>query len=473
MSFRLRGRLFTTLAAWYYSKMNVRKLVKKVLPRQVFRKVEPYGHWAEAVIENVAFGFPARGLKVIGVTGTAGKTTVCTLITHMLRENGYKVAMMTTVAIDYGDGKGPQHNTTRMTSVGSLKLLQAIKKMRANNVEWLVLETTSHALAQHRVWGVPYSIVAFTNLTHDNVDYHGSFENYREAKLMLFKQCDRNRAGQRIGVTNVDDPSGEMFASAIANPVRYGLENGDLRASDLNLSATVSKFTAKIDDESYAITSHLLGKFNVYNVLAAIGVARAVGLDKTQIEQSIASLESVEGRMNSIDEGQDFSVIVDYAVTPDSYEQLFAAVKPLVKGRIISVFGSAGRRDELKRPIQGEIAAKNSDIVILTEEDDRDQDGMKILEDIAAGVEKAGKVRGRDEFLIHKREDAVQKAIDLAQKDDLVLLLGKGEETVIITNKPGFTPSPGHVYNEDTDAIKRPYNETAAARAALRKRLGK
>lgn len=453
--------------------MSFRSSVKKLMPVGLFVAIEPYGHLVEAVLENIFYGFPARKLKVIGVTGTAGKTTICTLITHMLRESGYKVAMMTTVAIDYGDGLGAQHNTSRMTSLGSLKLLQAIKKIRGNGVEWLVLETTSHALAQHRVWGIPYSIVAFTNLSHDNVDYHGSFENYRKVKLMLFRQCDRNRRGQRVGVANIDDPSGEMFAKAIKNSIRYGLKSGDLRANGVKLSPTTSQFTATIGSDKYDITANLPGTFNVYNCLAAIGVARAAGLDKRQIEQSIASLKSVEGRMNNIDEGQDFSVIVDYAPTPDGFEQVYAAVKPTVKGRIITMFGSAGRRDTLKRPIQGEIAGKNSDIVILTEEDDRDQDGMAIIEEIAAGAEKAGKVKGKDMFFVHKREDAVQKAIDVAQTDDLVLLLGKGEETVIITNKPGFKPVPGHVYNEATDTIQRPYNDTEAARAALRKRLQK
>ena len=453
--------------------MSFRGAVKKLIPVGLFRVIEPYGHLVEAVLENVVYGFPARELKVIGVTGTAGKTTTCVLLTHMLRESGYKVAMMTTVAIDYGDGKGAQHNTSRMTSLGSLKLLQAIKRIRGNGVEWLVLETTSHALAQHRVWGVPYSIVAFTNLSHDNVDYHGSFENYRKAKLMLFKQCNRNKRGQRVGVTNVDDPSGEMFAQAIKNPVRYGLKKGDLRAKDVELEPTASKFTATLGDETYAIKTNLPGEFNVYNCLAAIGVARAAGMNKKQIESSIASLESVEGRMNNVDEGQDFGVIVDYAPTPDAFEQVYAAVKPTAKERIITVFGSAGRRDTLKRPIQGELAGKNSDIVILTEEDDRDQDGMEIIREIAAGAEKAGKREGKDMFFVHKREDAVQKAIDLARKDDLVLILGKGEETVIITNKPGFKPSAGHVYNEATDTIKRPYNDTKAARAALKKRLKK
>ncbi len=453
--------------------MNFRKTVKKLIPSKLFMAIEPYGHFAEAVVENILYGFPARKLQVIGVTGTAGKTTTCTLITHMLRESGYKVAMMTTVAVDYGDGQGAQHNDTRMTSLGSLKLLQAVKRMRGNGVEWLVLETTSQALTQRRVWGVPYTIVAYTNLAHDNFHYHGTFENYRKAKLMLFRQCNRNRKGKRIGIVNADDENGHYFAEAIAHPVTYGLDKGDFRAENVELSPSGSNFTTVIDGATYKIKSQLPGKFNVYNCLAAIGVARAVGLTQDQIEGSMATLKSVEGRMNNIDEGQDFGVIVDYACTPDSFEKLYASVKPMVKGRIISVFGSPGRRDTLKRAIQGEIAGRESDVVILTEEDDRDEDGAAILDEIAGGVEKTGKVRDKDLLLIHQREDAVQKAVDLAQKDDMVLLLGKGEETVIITNKPGFKPSPGHIFNEDTDTIRRHYNETEAARAALKKRLGK
>lgn len=437
----------------------------------MFGRIEPAGHLAEAVLENIAFGFPTRGLKVIGVTGTAGKSTTCMLIHHMLKEGGYKVGLMTTISIDYGDGRGLQHNTTRMTSVGSLKLLKAVKQMKENGVEWLVLETTSHALAQHRFWGVPYSIVAFTNLSHDNVDYHGTFENYRRAKLRLFEQANRNHRGQRTGFVNDDDPSGPYFAAAIKNPVTYGLKNGDFRATEVKLNPGGSSFKTSLEGENYEIKTNLPGEFNIYNCLAAIGVAKVAGLTKEQIESSIASLKSVEGRMNTIDEGQDFTVIVDYAPTPEAFEQVYAAVKPLAKARIITVFGSAGRRDTLKRPIQGEIAGKNSDIVILTEEDDRDQDGMQIIEEIAAGCVKGGKVKEKDLFYEHEREKAVEKAINLARKNDIVLLLGKGEETVIVTNKPGFKPSPNHVYNEATDTIRRDYNETRAARAALKQRL--
>lgn len=453
--------------------MNPRKIVKKVVPKSLFPKIEPYGHLGEAVAENVAFGFPTRGFKVIGVTGTAGKTTTCTLITHLLRESGYKVAMVTTVAIDYGDGKGAQPNSTRMTSLGSLKLLRAAKKMKASGVEWLVLETTSHALAQHRVWSVPYSIVAFTNLSHDNFDYHGTFERYRAAKLMLFKQCNRNRRGQRLGIVNADDPNGHYFAEAITHSVTFGIKSGDLRARDIKLTPTGSHFHAAVGGDEYDVDTYLPGKFNVYNCLTAIGVTRAAGLSRDQIEQGIASLKSVDGRMNNIDDGQDFSVIVDYACTPDAFTKVFAAIKPAVKGRVIAVFGTPGRRDEIKGPIQGEIAGENADIIILTEEDDRDQDGSRLMELIASGADKAGKTRGKDLLMIHNREDAVQKAIDLAKKDDMVLLLGKGEERVIITNKPGFAPTTGHIYNEVTDTVRRPYNESEAARTALKKRLNK
>lgn len=450
--------------------MSLRSVVKKLIPKSLFIKIEPYGHWLEAIIENIIYLFPLRGLQVIGVTGTAGKTTTCTLVSNILKENGYKVATMTTISIDYGDERGPIHNTSRMTSLGSLKLIKAVKQIKANNVEWLILETTSQALSQHRVWGVPYTIVGFTNLGHDNFHYHGSFEKYRQAKLMLFKQANKNRSGYRVGVVNIDDPNGHYFAKAIKYPLTYGLKNANLMATDIKLSPSGSQFKAKIDNDVYSIKSNLPGLFNVYNCLAAIGITRTVGLSIRQIEKGIASLKSVEGRMNSINEGQDFGVIVDYATTPETFKEVFSTIKPVVKGRIISVFGSAGRRDESKRAIIGEIAAKNSDIVILTEEDDRDQDGIKILEEIAAGVKKAGKILNQDLLIIHDREAAVNQAIKMAKKGDMVLLLGKGEETVIITNKPGYKPSAGHIYNEATDTIRKPYNESAVARAALKSR---
>lgn len=428
----------------------MRELVKKLIPINLFKKIEPYGHGAEAILANIIYGFPARNLKVIGVTGTDGKTTTSTLITAMLRDAGYKVGMMTTISLDLGDGPIP--NPTRLTTVTSFGLQRGMKKLAKANVDWVILETTSHALAQYRVWGVPYSVVAMTNITHEHLDYHGTFENYRDAKKRLFELCNKNTKGLRVGVANVDDPSGELFAKAIANPVRYGVEKGDLRARNVKTTTKGSTFEVVTPNGHFDIKVNLPGSFNVYNTLAAVGVGQAVGLSDEQIAKGIASLDVVEGRMNSIDEGQSFSVIVDYAHTPVSFEKIFSEVKPVTKGRMIVVFGSAGRRDEAKRPLQGKVAGEMCDIVVITEEDDRDQDGEQIMNQIAEGAERAGKVRNKDLFLIHDRARAIEKAIGIAKAGDTVLLLGKGHETSILGNFG-----------------KRDWDEAGAARTALQK----
>ncbi len=446
----------------------MRSLIKKIVPAGVFHKVEPAGHKLEAVIEEVFYGFPAKNLKVIGVTGTDGKTSTCTLITAMLRHAGFKVAMMTTISVDYGDGI-VHSNPTRLTSLGSLQLVRELKKIKAAGAEWLVLETTSHALAQYRVWGVPYTIGVMTNVGHEHLDYHGTFERYRDAKKMLFEHVNSNKNGLQVGVANADDPSGELFAASVKNPVLYGMKKGDLRAEDVTLTPSGSRYSAVIGNEKYRITCHLPGSFNVYNSLAAVAVGRAVGLTASQIEQGIASLDSVEGRMTRVDEGQDFDVIVDYAHTPESFEKVFKEVKPLVQGKMIAVFGSAGRRDIEKRAKQGEMAGKYCDEVVVTEEDDRDNDGQEILEQIASGAEKAGKVKEENLFLVHDREDAIAFAFKRAQKGDMVLLLGKGHEKSILSNGPKAAEYRDRP-QDDSDperVIKRDYDEVSVARSIL------
>ncbi len=409
--------------------MALRRIAKKLIPKKVFPKVEQQGHLAEAVFLNTVNQFPARDLKVIGVTGTNGKTTTCFLIHKMLEKAGYKVGLMTTVA--YGSGQNIRPQIEHMTNVPVPQLMRRIKELKAEGIEWLVLETTSHALAQNRVWGIPYSIAVMTNITHEHLDYHGTFENYRDAKKKLFTLCNRNQKGLQAGIINAEDPSAELFAGAIKHPVMYGVDKGDIRANDLELSPLGSSFSVVAGDEHYKITCHLPGNFNVYNSLAAVAVGRAVGLTKTQIEQGIAALEGVEGRMTRINEGQDFAVIVDFAHTPDSFEKLFKDLRPVAKGKLIAMFGSAGRRDETKRTIQGELAGRYCDEVIVTEEDDRDVDGIEIMNQIAKGAEKVGKVRERDLFLVHDRTEAISFSINRAKKGDTVLLLGKGHEKTI------------------------------------------
>jgi UDP-N-acetylmuramoyl-L-alanyl-D-glutamate--2,6-diaminopimelate ligase len=409
--------------------MKFRGIVKWLLPQGLFRRIEPTGHLLEAMLLNLIYGFPARGLKVIGVTGTNGKTSTSFLIHRMLTEAGYKAGLMTTVAYGVGNDIHPQ--IAHMTTVSVPLLLKRIKQMKTEGAEWLVLETTSHALAQHRVWGIPYSIAVMTNVTHEHLDYHGSFANYLAAKRKLFEQTDRNKKGMRLGIINADDPNAAVFTSAITHPVTYGLGDGDLRAADIRLTPAGSTYTVKLDGEQLHITCRLPGSFNVANSLAAVAVGRAVGLASEQIEQGIAALEGVEGRMTRIDEGQDYDVIVDFAHTPDSFEKLFKDLKPVVKGKLIVLFGSAGRRDEAKRPIQGRLAGEYADEVVVTEEDDRDIDGVGIMDEIASGAESVGKVRDKDLFLVHDRTEAITFALKRAQPGDTVLLLGKGHEKTI------------------------------------------
>ncbi len=409
--------------------MNPRKLVKGLIPKALFEILEPYGHLVEAIIYQSLNGFPAKELKVIGVTGTNGKTTTCFLIHRMLHEAGFKVGLMTTVG--YGVGQDIKPQIEHMTTVSVPQLVKRVRDMRSQGIEWLVLETTSHALAQHRVWGIPYDIAVMTNVTHEHLDYHKTFERYRDAKRMLFKQTNSYRKGMRAGVINAEDPSAGLFASDIKHPLLYGVKSGDIRAESVKLDPKGVQYMARYKEVGYDIKCHIPGSFNVYNSLAAVCVGNLLGLSKSQIEQGIAALESVEGRMTSIKEGQDFSVIVDFAHTPDSFEKLFADIRPVIKGKLIVMFGSAGRRDESKRAEQGRIAGKYADEVVVTEEDDRDVDGVEIMEQIASGAKEAGKELDKNLFLVHDRSKAIEFTLRRASKGDTVLLLGKGHEKTI------------------------------------------
>lgn len=404
-------------------------MVKKLLPAGLFQAVEPYGHLAEAVLFNLINGFPGRGLKVIGVTGTNGKTSTAFMIHKMLQEAGYRTGLMTTVAWGVDDDLEAQ--VQHYTNVPVPQLMKRLKAMRRAKVDWLVMEVTSQALAQHRVWGIRFSAAVMTNVTHEHLDYHRTFERYVGAKRRLFKLADRNRRGLRLGVVNAEDPSAALFAGDVKNPVLYGMKAGDVRATDVKLAPSGVSYRVEHGGETYQIRCHIPGSFSVYNSLAAVCVGLKLGLSRAQVEKGVAALKGVAGRMTRVDEGQGFDVIVDYAHTPDSFEKLFKDLKPVAKGRLIVMFGSAGRRDEAKRTTQGELAGRYADEVVLTEEDDRDVDGQAILEEIAVGAEKAGKARGKDMFLVHDRGEAISFTLQRARKGDTVLLLGKGHEKTI------------------------------------------
>ncbi len=452
--------------------MGAKSVVKKFIPTGLFYAVEPTGHLLESIFVNAINGFPAKGMKVIGVTGTNGKTTTAFMIHRMLQDAGYNTALMTTVA--WGIGDDIEYQVEHYTNVPVRQLMKRLKKLKAAKIDYLVMEITSQALAQNRAWGVPFSMAVFTNLTHEHLDYHKTFERYRDAKRKLFKLANSNKDGMQVGIINAEDPSAAYFASDIANPITYGIDSGDLQVKNVKMTAAGSAYTATAGDDEYAITCNIPGSFNVSNSLAAVAVGGAIGLTKEEIEKGIAALKGVGGRMTTIDEGQEFSVIVDYAHTPDSFEKLFKDLKPIVKGKLIVMFGSAGRRDESKRTTQGELAGQYCDEVVITEEDDRDMDGQEIMDQIAAGAESAGKVRDRNLFLVHDRTEAIAFAIKRARKQgDTLLLLGKGHEKTILRNGPKAAEL-RHLAQNDSNhdrVIEDIWDEIATAHTVLKSQI--
>jgi UDP-N-acetylmuramoyl-L-alanyl-D-glutamate--2,6-diaminopimelate ligase len=395
----------------------------------------------------VRYGFPSRKLRVIGVTGTNGKTTTSFMIHRMLHESGKKVALLTTVAEGIGDNIVAKQEHMTTAQVG--KLQKNMQNFADAGVEWVVLETSSHALAQYRVWGIPYEVAVMTNLTYDHLDYHGTFERYAQAKQRLFTLA--NKHGLRFGVANADDPLCDDFIAKVANHTTYGIKSGDIQATNISLESDHSTYDVEVGEDTYHIKVNIPGAFNVSNSLAAVSVGRKLGLSAAEIEKGIAALQSVEGRMNVIDEGQEFKVIIDFASTPDAFTNFFESIRPLTSGKLIAVFGSAGRRDEAKRAVQGEIAGQYADVVIATEEDDRDVDSNLILRQIADGAIKAGKIEGKSLHLIPNREEAIGFAMTQASgPEDVVVLLGKGHEKTI-----------------ERANGENPWNEAEVARAAL------
>ncbi len=404
--------------------MNARKVVKALVPKSLFAMVAPYGHLAEGVVYNSLNGFPARGMKVIGITGTNGKTTTSFLVHRMLSEAGYKTGLITTVA--WGVGDDIHHETQHMTNVPMPLLMERLKQMKAEGVEWLVLETTSHALVQYRTWGVPYSIAVLTNITREHLDYHKTMERYIAAKQRLFKLAQKNTKGLQMGIANADDQNGASFAAVTQNSILYGVEAGEVRALNIRMDAAGIRFDAKASDVTYHITSKLPGSFNVYNCLAAVSVGRAVGLSAKQIEQGIAALPGVAGRMEQVDAGQKFAVVVDYAHTPDALENVLQALRESTKGELRVVFGATGDRDKTKREPMGEATARLADKIYLTDDETYTEDPFAIREAVLRGIVAGG---GQDKTVVEPdRLQAIKRAFKESKPGDTVLLAGIGHQ---------------------------------------------
>lgn len=457
-----------------------------------FIKVES-ARRAMAPVSAEFFDNPSKKLGVIGVTGTEGKSSTVSFIWQLLRLCGHKAGFISTVQFSVGGEAeaNPQHTTTPEAPI----IQNYLNQMVQNGCEYAVVETSSHGLSEklNRTGNIDFDVGIFMNVTLEHLEFHKTFEQYRFDKANLFRKLDENNHIKTIlgketkvpsfGIVNLEDPSAEYFIKATNRSVlgfttdgkagksaaegtsapllppipagipvltakniasaRYGL------AFDMSEPGAVDEKSKPLPKKVFHVKSHLPGAFNTYNLMAAIEtVSRLTGTPIEKVASQVENLVPVKGRMTVIDEGQPFELIVDYAHTPSSFETIFPPLRRRCAGKMICLFGSGGERDRKKRPLQGEIAAKFCDIVILADEDPRGEDPVELLKEIAVGAEKAGKVLDKDLFIIPDRPKAIREAFKMAGKNDIVLLLGKAHENSII-----YKDGP-HPYDEISEAKK-------------------
>jgi UDP-N-acetylmuramoyl-L-alanyl-D-glutamate--2,6-diaminopimelate ligase len=367
------------------------------------------------------YGHPADALKLVGITGTNGKTTTTFLVDAILRGAGFTSGLVGTTGYRTPAGARPALNTTPE----SLDLQQMFAEIRDAGGTHATLEASSHALAMDRLSGCHFAVAIFTNLTRDHLDYHRTFDEYFAAKRRLFEGT--GAGAPDAAVVNIDDPYGARLEGLAKRTLTYGLKGSpDVTARKFHLSFDGLKFTAQTPAGKIEVDSPLVGRINVYNILAAIGAAVALEIPNAKIEEGIATLELVPGRFERVDEGQPFLVVVDYAHTDDALRNLVATARDISPGaRIITLFGAGGDRDRTKRPMMGEAAGSMSDLVVLTSDNPRGEDPLLIMNDVAVGLQKANAT-----YRIEPdREKAMEVALDEARPGDIVLLAGKGHET--------------------------------------------
>jgi UDP-N-acetylmuramoyl-L-alanyl-D-glutamate--2,6-diaminopimelate ligase len=404
---------------------GVKQIAKKILsvvPKGPQRAILNSYHWLVAVIASIRYGFPAKSMRVIMVTGTNGKTTTAAYIASILKTAGIKVGVCTTAYFDIGDER--VDNDQNATVIHPMKLQAMLARMKQADVGFLVLEVTSHGLEQHRVWGIPCEVAVMTNLTQDHLDYHGTMEKYAEAKAKLFKR------EPRFVVLNHDDEWFGYFNqfTATEQKITYGAdEDAECRIVDAKLTRGGTDMSFLVDHQTKIDTGTLLpGKFNVYNAAAAVATAYVLHIDLDQISTGIEALKGVPGRQERVDVKADYDVIVDYAHSPDAMEQLLGSLKELTKSRLILVFGATGDRDKEKRPIMGQIAAKLADRIVLTDDETYGEDPAAIRGMVMDGIEQAEGEAKTEE--IGDRREAIKKALKIARRGDIVVITGMGHE---------------------------------------------
>jgi UDP-N-acetylmuramoyl-L-alanyl-D-glutamate--2,6-diaminopimelate ligase len=409
-----------------------------------FQKIKNIYHLGQAILANFIHGFPGRKIKIIGVTGTNGKTTTVQMIGKILEEAGYRVALASTINFKVGEKEWV--NKSKFTTLSSWAVQKFISAAVKAECDYLVLETSSHSLDQFRVWGIPYAVAVITNVTREHLDYHQTMEEYRQTKLKLFKKA-------KTIVVNLDMGKPEEFLQFhnkekivyTCHPEHSEAESKDLirfldklgmtqiiKAEDIKLGINYSSY--KLKTTNYQL--NLPGRFNIENALAATCVGLSQGINLETIRKALGKIKSIPGRMEYIPNNKGLNIIIDYAVTPDSLEKLYQLTRGMnsENKKIIAVFGSCGERDRGKRPIMGEIVAKCADYIIVTNEDPYNENPQKIIDEVFSGVAKYKK---EDEncWRILDRREAIRRALILAQPGDFVIVTGKGAEEAMAIGK--------------------------------------
>lgn len=379
----------------------MKKILRKVLPQSFINNLY---HFPEAILANIIYGFPTRGIKVIGVTGTDGKTTTVNMVYQILKAAGKKVSMVSTINAKVA---GKTYDTGfHITSPGRFALQNFAKKAKENGDEYLILEVTSHALDQYRFWGIKFDVGVITNITHEHLDYHKTFENYFKTKIKLIKNVKFAIINQSVKQT-IERPYKIMLQGKV---ITFGLDKGDFNQRQIKLNLSI------------------FGKYNIENALAALAVAFVLGIDKKIAQKVLENFSNLKGRMEEIENKKGIKIFIDFAHTPNALEQALKSLKEKTKGKLIAVFGSAGKRDVEKRALMGQIAARFADFSVVTAEDPRGE-LEAINKEIIDGAKKTGGVLGKNLFEVSDRKEAISLAINkLAKKGDTVGIFGKGHE---------------------------------------------
>lgn len=403
-----------------------------------FVRIEP-GRKSIAKISCNFFDNPSEKFKLIGITGTKGKTTTTYMIKSILENRGLKVGLIGTIESRIGDTK---LKTSSNTTPDAIELQRLFAIMAEEKVDAVVMEVSSHALDLDRVYGSDFAYAAFTNLSQDHLDYHKNFENYYQAKKILFGMCKKS-------FINVDDEYGKrLFGEITGDKKSFAVDNhADIEIENIEITSGYVSFTEKSQNEEIKYTVKIPGKFSVYNALTAISIAKEFGCSPKEIQAGFDGLK-VPGRSEIVDIGTDYTVMVDYAHSPDSLKNILLATREYVKGRIICVFGCGGDRDKTKRPIMGEISGKLADVTIVTSDNPRSEDPETIVDEVEEGVKKVT----NNYFRESDRAKAIYKALSIAKKDDVIIIAGKGHEPYQILNT-------GTIHFDDREQVVEQYEK--------------